>query len=99
MRNVRVIYSHEADGAWIGTSPDVPGFVGHGETYEEARDRVQDGLPWFMETENVLIAHIVPGRSEPRSAGTTASPKVSFGITRQPQTRVRYGHEVRNAQA
>ena len=60
MRTVKVIYRQESDGAWIGTSPEIPGFVGHGDTYDEARDRVNDALGWFVE-EDLQIAHIVPG--------------------------------------
>jgi predicted RNase H-like HicB family nuclease len=76
MKSVRAIYRREADGAWIGTSPEVPGYVAHGDTYEQARDRMQEGLPWFAERD-LLIAHMrVPVES------ATSGPKVSFAISR-----------------
>ncbi len=75
MRAVRAIYREEADGAWIGTSPEVPGYVAHGDSYEQARDRMNEGLPWFAERD-LLIAHSTMP-SEP-----TAGPAVSFAISR-----------------
>ncbi len=79
MRTVRALYRLEADGAWIGTSPEVPGYVAYGDTYQEARDRMQEGLPWFAE-DDLLIAHIV----SPDQVSDTAGAKVSFGISRAP---------------
>jgi predicted RNase H-like HicB family nuclease len=49
MRTVRVIYRQEPDGAWIGTSPEIPGYTAYGDTYEEAAARANDGLAWFAE--------------------------------------------------
>jgi hypothetical protein len=48
MRSVRVFYRCEPDGTWIATSPDVAGYVGYGDSYEEARDRIRDGLPRIL---------------------------------------------------
>jgi predicted RNase H-like HicB family nuclease len=84
VRTVRVFYREEDDGAWIGTSPEAPGFVGHGDSYEQARDRSQEGLPWFLEDTSVLVAHIIRGGSPREEDGDTISePRVSFGITMQ----------------
>jgi predicted RNase H-like HicB family nuclease len=94
MRTVVVKYRQEADGAWIGTSSDVPGYVGHGDTFDEARKRVQEGLPWFAEEPDMLIAH-VSGSNLADSA--THSPRVSFGITKTSQPRARYRHEIFSA--
>jgi predicted RNase H-like HicB family nuclease len=80
VRSVRVFYREESDGAWIGTSPDAPGYVGHGTSYEEARDRTQEGLPWFLDEDDVFIAHIVQDDGE---EGTTTEPRVNFGISQQ----------------
>lgn len=79
MRSVRAIYRQEDDGAWIGTSPEVPGYVAYGDSYEEARDRMNEGLPWFAE-QSLLIAHIT-GESLPATAG---QPKVSFAMSPAP---------------
>jgi predicted RNase H-like HicB family nuclease len=86
MRTVRVYYRQEQDGAWIGTSPDVPGYVGHGESFEEAVSRTNEGLPWFAE-EEVCIAHVRPPREgePPRTQG----PRVTFAITREQSARQR----------
>lgn len=78
MKTVRAIYRHEADGAWIATSPEVPGYVAHGDTYTQARDRMNEGLPWFAERD-LLIAHVVLPTESAQFA--TTGPKVSFGIS------------------
>lgn len=83
MRTVRMVYRQEPDGAWIGTSPEVPGYVAHGDTYDQARDRADDGLSWFAD-EDLLIAHIQPGQGELASSRLTGGGRVSFGITREP---------------
>jgi predicted RNase H-like HicB family nuclease len=81
VKTVTAIYRHEADGAWIATSPEVPGYVAHGDSYEEARKRVREGLPWFAERD-LLIAHIVPPAEA--AAPATSAPQVSFDINRTP---------------
>ena len=81
MKSVRAIYRHEADGAWIATSPEVPGYVAHGESYEEARERMREGLPWFAERD-LLIAHVIPAAQE--TSSSTSAPPVSFDISRAP---------------
>lgn len=60
MKTIKVIYRHEDDGAWIGTSPEVPGYTAHGDTYAEARERAMEGFPWFAEEDAMVIAHLVP---------------------------------------
>lgn len=77
MRTVIVKYRKEADGAWIGTSADVPGFIGHGDTFDEARERVSEGLPWFAE-EDLAIAHKIPLAAEDPTSGE----KVRFEMTK-----------------
>jgi predicted RNase H-like HicB family nuclease len=92
MRTARVIYRRERDGAWIGTSPDAPGFVAYGDSYEEARDRAQEGLPWFVEDE-VLIAHIRPtlgGEAFSQTEGAKSGPRVQLHTTRPPARIGRY---------
>jgi predicted RNase H-like HicB family nuclease len=96
MRTVVVKYRKEADGAWIGTSPDVPGYVGHGETFDEARKRVQEGLPWFAEEPDVLIAHVA---ATYLADSATHSPRISFGITKSTRPRERYSHVISGASA
>jgi predicted RNase H-like HicB family nuclease len=94
MRTVVVKYRKEADGAWIGTSPDVPGYVAHGDSFDEARERAQEGLPWFTEEPDMLIAHVAGSNLED---APTHSPKVRFGITKTSQPRPRYAAELSGA--
>jgi len=79
MKVIKVIYRCEEDGAWIGTSPAAPGYVGHGATREEARERVQEGLPHFLDEPDALIFHVTPVASddETQSEGL----KVTVGVT------------------
>ncbi|MEA2362592.1 MAG: hypothetical protein QOD71_1737 [Thermoleophilaceae bacterium] len=91
MRTVRVIYRREPDGAWIGTSPEIPGYTAYGDTYDEARARAQDGLGWFAE-QDLAIAHIVPEKGPDVVEGrATRGPRVSFGMTKAPKV-PSYGH-------
>ncbi len=87
MRTVVVKYRKEADGAWIGTSSDMPGYVAHGDSFDEARGRAQEGLPWFADEPDMLIAHVA---GENLEAAGTHSPNVTFGITKTSQPRPRY---------
>lgn len=79
MKTVVVKYRRESDGAWIGSSADVPGFIGHGDSFDEARERISEGLPWFAE-EDLAIAHFVPQMAEGASQGR----KVRFELTKAP---------------
>jgi predicted RNase H-like HicB family nuclease len=81
MKSVTARYRREEDGAWIATSPEIPGYVAHGDSYAEARDRMREGLPWFAE-QDLLIAHVV--LPEEAEAPATAGPRVSFDINRAP---------------
>ena len=84
MRTARIYYRQEADGAWIGTSPDVPGYVAHGDTYGQAVQRTNEGLPWFAE-EPLFMAHVQAGDAgEPAK---TEGQKVTFAITQEPVRR------------
>lgn len=56
MRTARVIYHQEPEG-WWASSADVPGYYGIGETYEEARDEISEGLPWTA-GEDLILVHI-----------------------------------------
>lgn len=87
MRTVRIYYREEPDGAWIGTSPDVPGYVAHGDTYDEAVRRTNEGLPWFAE-EPLFMAHVRTGAEGEPSA--TEGQKVAFAITSEPASQRRY---------
>jgi predicted RNase H-like HicB family nuclease len=44
---VRVLYHHEPDG-WWAESPDVDGWTVAGETYEEVRGLVNDGITFAL---------------------------------------------------
>lgn len=85
MKPVKVMYRQEPDGAWIATSDDVPGFVGHGDSYEEARDRVQEGLPWYVE-DDLVIAHITPAGAGGLVEGASSGARVQLtqALTTEP---------------
>jgi predicted RNase H-like HicB family nuclease len=87
MKTVRMIYRQESDGAWIGTSPEIPGYTAHGDTYDEARDRANDGLAWFAE-QDLCIAHIA---STVAPGQPTAGRRVSLALTASPE-RAGYRH-------
>ncbi len=78
MRVIKVTYRHEDDGAWIGTSDQAPGFVGHGDSLSEARKRVQEGLPFFLDEPDLLIAHVALNQEEPSQS---IGGQINFGIT------------------
>lgn len=91
MRIVFVRYREEDDGAWIATAPVLPGFYAYGDSYEEARSRVEAGLPEFAEEPDMIIAHLT-GTTFGLS-GDTRSPHVKLGIT-QSQPQPRYKREM-----
>ena len=76
MNIVKVYYRQESDGAWIATSPEVPGYMGHGDSFEQAADRVREGLPWFAEAEGVAIVHV-----QMPDPDATGGPKVTLSKT------------------
>ena len=79
MRSVRVIYHHDPDG-WWAECPEVRGYTGFGETYEEVRDQMREGLPWFAE-EDLTLFHIAP--SDEGKPLATLGACVSLDIVRQ----------------
>lgn len=95
MKIIVVRYRKEEDGAWIATSPAVPGFYAYGDSYDEAQGRVQEGLPEFAEEPDMLITHVT-GSGVPTD-GETGNPRVRFGITRQSQPAPRYEHHLSGA--
>jgi len=97
MKIVVVRYRKEEDGAWIATSPAVPGFYAYGDSYDEAQGRVQEGLPDFAEEPDMLITHVTG--SGGRADGETGNPRVRFGISRQSQPASRYEHHLSGAAA
>jgi predicted RNase H-like HicB family nuclease len=86
MRTVRVIYHDDPDG-WWAISPEVPGYTAFGETYAEVRDKMVEGLPWYAEEDDLIMAHIVP--SEAGQPTPTGGAKVSFSMT-GPSLKPRY---------
>jgi predicted RNase H-like HicB family nuclease len=86
MKIVKAIYREEPDGAWIGSSSAYPGFIGHGDSYKEAKKRLQEGLPFFAEENDMLIVHVITAAER---ADSGARQKVELGITAEPRT-IRY---------
>ena len=52
---VEVTYHEEPNGAWWADSPQVPGFVAGGDSLSEVRQLVAEGVPFYLETEDVDI--------------------------------------------
>jgi predicted RNase H-like HicB family nuclease len=59
MDRIRVIHHYE-DGRWWAESPDVPEWFAAAETYAEAHQLAQEGIPFALERNNVAIEHFVP---------------------------------------
>ena len=67
-KTAQLIYHDEPQGWWVA-SPDLPGYSALGESFEQVRDLVREGAPWFAEQE-LDLHHLVPG---PRSWWTSPS--------------------------
>lgn len=52
---VDVIYHKERDGSWWADSPQIDGFTAVGDTLGEVRALVFDGVPFYLDTEEVDI--------------------------------------------
>jgi predicted RNase H-like HicB family nuclease len=52
---VDVTYHKEPDGAWWADSSQVPGFVAGGDSLSEVRQLVAEGVPFYLDTEDVDI--------------------------------------------
>jgi predicted RNase H-like HicB family nuclease len=59
METVRVIYHHEGDG-WWAESPDVDGWSAAGDTYAEAAKLAEEGIPFALDRDDVVLEHFVP---------------------------------------
>jgi predicted RNase H-like HicB family nuclease len=62
MGAVRVIYHREPEG-WWAESPEIPGWSAAGETYEEVRALVDEGVEIALGRQDVEIEHFVPADS------------------------------------
>lgn len=60
MGAVRVEYHHEPEG-WWADSPDVKGFVATGQDVSEVRALVREGLPFYLEQEDVDYYEVLAG--------------------------------------
>lgn len=59
METVRVIYHHE-DGSWWAESPDVDRWYAAGDTYAEVAKLAEEGIPFALERDDVVLEHFVP---------------------------------------
>ncbi len=55
MATVDVIYHKERDGSWWAESPQVEGFTVVGDTLGEVRELVFDGVPFYLDVDEVDI--------------------------------------------
>lgn len=56
-RQVLVQY-HVEDGHWWADSPDVPGFSAAGSSYEEVQQLAREGIPFFLQEEDVQVVTV-----------------------------------------
>jgi predicted RNase H-like HicB family nuclease len=59
VQTIRILHEEE-EGAWGFTSPDIPGLVGGGDSYAEARQMAEEAVRFFLETDDVIVEHYVP---------------------------------------
>ncbi len=59
MYRATVIYHYESDG-WWAESPNFPGFTAAGESFNEVRELVREGLCDFCEDELILEEIVIP---------------------------------------
>lgn len=59
METVRVIYHHE-DGSWWAESPDVDRWYAAGDSYAEVAKLAEEGIPFALEHDDVVLEHFVP---------------------------------------
>jgi predicted RNase H-like HicB family nuclease len=59
MQTVQVVYHQEPDG-WWADSPDVPGYGVAGASLDEVRGLVREGLPFFLEVDQVEVDERFP---------------------------------------
>jgi predicted RNase H-like HicB family nuclease len=59
METVRVIYHHE-DGSWWAESPDVDRWYAAGDNYAEVAKLAEEGIPFALERDDVVLEHFVP---------------------------------------
>jgi predicted RNase H-like HicB family nuclease len=55
--HIKVVY-HREQSSWWANSPEVPGFHVGGETLEETRHLVREGLPFFLGADQVEYSEV-----------------------------------------
>jgi hypothetical protein len=70
MDTIRIMYRFYEQN-WMADSPDFEALaesvlVSGGATYEEARTLMVDGVPWWLEREDVVLEHFVHEDSLPK---------------------------------
>ncbi len=61
MSEVRIRYHHEPEG-WWADSPDLPGFSAAGETFDEVREMVLEGVAFTTDTQPEIVEENAPSR-------------------------------------
>lgn len=56
---VRVRY-HFDEGAWWADSPDIPGFSAAGRSFDEVRQQVREGVPFFLGESAAVVEEGIP---------------------------------------
>lgn len=56
---IRVIHERDED-TWVMTSPDVPGWTGGADSFEEARHLAEEGVRFTLGHEDVEVRHFIP---------------------------------------
>jgi hypothetical protein len=70
MDKIRVMYEHQ-DKTWMADSPDFEALsdsvlIAGAPTYEAARARIEDLMPWALERDDIVLEHFVRESSLPK---------------------------------
>jgi hypothetical protein len=66
MKKVTVIFRHDLE-SWSAKSPDIPRYTAVADSYDELRELVIEGLPFFL-GEPAEIIEVIDGPEQVRSA-------------------------------
>lgn len=65
MRTARVIYHQEGDGWWAEAPDDFPSFFAAADTFDEAKERVWEGLKSMGVVKDLGVLHVVHQANAP----------------------------------
>jgi predicted RNase H-like HicB family nuclease len=78
METITVIYRQDED-TWVAQSPEISNWTVVADTYDEARQLADEGVPFALERTDINVEHYV---SAPLRADSAASLKASRPMLR-----------------